>query len=108
MSRKRFDKENRHRSVTVGFRMSPQEAEELNAKVALSGLSKQDYIINSLLKHEIRVVCGKRVARQMKMYLEAILEELQFLEEGTVPKEEVMMPLQHVLETLNKEDEQIE
>ena len=69
MSEKRLDAKNRWRNVVVAFRMSPEEAQELNVKVALSGLSKQDYIIQCLLKHEVRVVAGKKVARKMEMYL---------------------------------------
>ena len=45
MSEKRLDAKNRWRNVVVAFRMSPEEAQELNVKVALSGLSKQDYIM---------------------------------------------------------------
>ena len=45
MSEKRLDAKNRWRNVVVAFRMSPEEAQELNVKVSLSGLSKQDYII---------------------------------------------------------------
>ena len=63
MSEKRLDAKNRWRNVVVAFRMSPEEAQELNVKVSLSGLSKQDYIIQCLLKHEIRVVGGMKVAK---------------------------------------------
>lgn len=102
MSERRVDKCNRYRCINVGFRLSPEEAEELNVKVALSDLSKRDYIVDCLLKHEIRVVCGIKVTKTMKMYLEAILEELQFMEEGAVPKEELLTTLQHVLEILER------
>ena len=105
MSEKRVDRKNRWRNVVVAFRMSPEEATELNVKVAVSGMSKQDYLIHCCLQHEIRVVCGRKVARQMQMYLEAILEELQFLEEKDSLGEEVLTPLRHILEILNKEDE---
>ena len=105
MSEKRMDKKNRWRNVVVAFRMSPEEAEELNTQVALSGLSKQDYLIKCCLQHEIKVVCGRKVARQMQMYLEAVLEELQFLEEGQVPQEELLTPLVHIIEILNKSEE---
>lgn len=44
MSEKRLDAKNRWRNVVVAFRMSPEEAQELNVKVSLSGLSKQDYL----------------------------------------------------------------
>lgn len=105
MSEKRMDKKNRWRNVVVAFRMSPEEAVELNTQVALSGLSKQDYLIKCCLQHEIKVVCGRKVARQMQMYLEAVLEELQFLEEGQVPEEELLTPLLHIIEILNKSEE---
>lgn len=49
MSEKRVDKKKRWRNVVVAFRMSPEEAEELNVQVALSGLSKQDYLIKCCL-----------------------------------------------------------
>lgn len=105
MSEKKVDRCNRYRCINVGFRLSPEEAEELNVKVTLSGLGKREYIVDCLLKHEIRVVCGIKVARAMQMYLEAILEELQFLEEGAVPKEELVTSLQHVLEILERAED---
>lgn len=105
MSEKRMDKKNRWRNVVIAFRMSPEEATELNTQVALSGLSKQDYLIKCCLQHEIKVVCGRKVARQMQMYLEAVLEELQFFEEGQVPEEELLTPLLHIIEILNKSEE---
>ena len=43
MSAKNVDRHNRFRSITVGFRVSPEEQEELNRAVALSGLPKQEY-----------------------------------------------------------------
>lgn len=47
---------NRKRNVVVAFRMTPEEAQELNVQVALSGLTKQDYLIKCCLEHEIRVM----------------------------------------------------
>ena len=82
MSEKRLDAKNRWRNVVVAFRMSPEEAQELNVKVSLSGLSKQDYIIQCLLKHEIRVVGGMKVAKKVQVHLDTILEELQTLDEA--------------------------
>ena len=43
MSAKITDRHNRHRSITVGFRVSPEENEQINRAVALSGLPKQEY-----------------------------------------------------------------
>lgn len=107
MSEKRLDAKNRWRNVVVAFRMSSEEAQELNVKVALSGLSKQDYIIQCLLNHEVRVVVGKKVARKMEMYLEAMLEELQFLQDenmSDIDFDEMLMPLKHILTILKETD----
>lgn len=107
MSEKRLDAKNRWRNVVVAFRMSPQEAEELNVKVALSGFSKQDYIIQSLLKHEVKVVGGVKVARKVQIHLETMLEELQFLEEEKMADtdfDELLVPLKHILTILMEDD----
>lgn len=103
MSEKRLDAKNRWRNVVVAFRMSPEEARELNVKVALSGLSKQDYIIQCLLKHEIRVVGGMKVARKVRIHLDTILEELQSLNDSdrNVDVDELLIPLRHVLDILD-------
>ena len=41
MSAKNLDKKNRWRSVTVAFRVSPEEAYRLNMVAKTSGLTKQ-------------------------------------------------------------------
>ena len=43
MSAKAKDDHNRWRNKTVAFRMSPEEANQLDAFVQMSGLPKQDY-----------------------------------------------------------------
>lgn len=103
MSEKRLDVKNRWRNVVVAFRMSPEEAQELNVKVALSGLSKQDYIIQCLLKHEIRVVGGMNVVRKVRIHLDTILEELQSLNDSdrNVDVDELLVTLRHVLDILD-------
>ena len=104
MSEKGLDAKNRWRNVVVAFRMSPEEAQELNVKVSLSGLSKQDYIIQCLLKHEIRVVGGMKVAKKVQVHLDTILEELQTLDEADRDVEELLVPLKHVLDILQSDE----
>lgn len=104
MSEKRLDAKNRWRNVVVAFRMLPEETQELNVKVSLSGLSKQDYIIQCLLKHEIRVVGGMKVAKKVQVHLDTILEELQTLDEADRDVEELLVPLKHVLDILQSDE----
>ena len=49
MSAKNLDTHNRWRNKTVAFRVSPEENEQIDAAVRLSGLTKQDYITRRLL-----------------------------------------------------------
>ena len=44
MSQKNRDNKNRWRNKTVAFRVSPEEDEQIETAVRLSGLTKQDYI----------------------------------------------------------------
>lgn len=43
MSAKNVDRHNRFRSITVGFRVSSEENEQLNWAVDLTGIPKQEY-----------------------------------------------------------------
>ena len=53
MSAKNLDNHNRWRNKTVAFRVSPEEDEQLEIAVRLSGLTKQDYITQ---KHQTKMV----------------------------------------------------
>ena len=55
MSAKNLDTHNRWRNKTVAFRVSPEENEQIDAAVRLSGLTKQDYITKRLLCRDVVV-----------------------------------------------------
>ena len=67
---------------------------------------KTDYIIQCLLKHEIRVVGGMKVAKKVQVHLDTILEELQSLDEADrgIDVEELLVPLKHVLDILQSDE----
>ncbi len=76
MSEKNVDIKGRFRSVTVGFRMSPEEADLLNRLVKISGMNKQDYLIDRALQTEITVISNPRVYIGLKRELTKLCEEL--------------------------------
>ena len=49
----------RKRSMTLAFRVSPEEAAQIEARIAVSGLQKQEYLIESLLHNRINIRFGK-------------------------------------------------
>jgi len=77
MSTKNRDRQQRWRCVTVGFRMSKEESDQLNRLVALSGMTKQDYIIDRLLNRAVVVVGNPRVHKALKDQMTDILQELE-------------------------------
>ncbi len=77
MSVKRKDDKNRWRNKTIAFRVSPEENDLINTQVALSGLSKQDYILKRLLCKEIVVQPNPRVYKALKDKLDEVLTELR-------------------------------
>ena len=67
-----LDKQGRWRNKTVSFRMSKEEVTLLDNLVALSGLTKQDYIIKRLLCKDIVVVGNTRVYKALKNHIEQL------------------------------------
>ena len=80
ISKKALDTYNRWRSKTIAFRISPEENELLNKCVALSGQTKQSYIINKLLNKDVVVVGNPRVHAALKKQMIEICDELRRIE----------------------------
>ena len=88
MSAKNVDRHNRFRSITVGFRVSPEEQEELNRAVALSGLPKQEYCYRKCMGREVVGQPNPRVHKALKTQMTAIRAELERIAAGgSVPDE---------------------
>lgn len=90
MSAKNLDKKQRFRSKTVGFRMSHEENVELDRLISLSGMTKQDYIIDRLQNKEIIVNPNPRVFKALKIEITSLTMELKRLSEVSKDKEELL------------------
>ena len=90
MSAKNVDKHNRFRSITVGFRVSPEENEQINRAVALSGLPKQEYCYRRCLNRDITVTPNPRVFKALIQNMTSILKELQRIGQGENPSPELL------------------
>ena len=87
MSLKNRDEHNRWRNKTVAFRVSPEEWEQIERYVQLSGLTKQDYITRRLINKEVVVQGNPRVLRNN---LANVLMELQRIENGSEVNDELL------------------
>ncbi len=101
MSAKNRDEKNRWRNITVGFRVSPEENEQINIAVALSGLPKQEYCYRRCLNREIVVQGNPRVYKALKNQLAAVLDELKRIEAGGEIRDELLANITLITRTLD-------
>ena len=100
MSAKSVDKHNRYRSITVGFRVSPEENEVLNAAVALSGLPKQEYCYRRCMNRDVVVQGNPKVYKALKDELKKVLIELERISNSNV-SDELLETIQLITTTLD-------
>ena len=107
MSAKARDEHGRWRSRTVSFRMSEQEINDLHLMVALSGLTKQDYIIRKLLNRDVVVNGNPRVFKALKDSMADVYSELRRIGSGQEPSAELLETIRTIsvfLEKMTKEE----
>ena len=98
---KSLDNKGRWRNVIISFRMSPQERDDLNVRVKLSGLTKQDYIIKRLSERDIVVQPNTRVYKALRNQMTKILEELQRIDNGADIDSDLLEIIQIRAQTYN-------
>lgn len=96
-----LDYKGRWRNHTVAFRVSDEESKLLNDLVALSGLTKQDYITRRLLCRDVVVQGNPRVYKALKNQIAVIYEELKRLEVCSPDNDELLYTLQVIAITLD-------
>ena len=101
MSAKNRDEHNRWRNITVGFRVSPEENEQINIAVALSGLPKQEYCYRRCMNRDIVVQGNPRVYKALRNQLAAVLDELKRIESPRDLSDELMDNIELITRTLD-------
>ena len=101
MSLKNTDSKNRWRNKTVAFRVSPEEDEQIETAVRLSGLTKQDYITRRLQCRDVVVQGNPRVYKALRNELAAVLDELRRIEAGGGVTDELLTTIDLITMTLD-------
>ena len=98
---KNLDYKGRWRNKTVGFRVSEEEAKLIDTQVALSGLTKQDYIIRRLQCRDVVVQGNPRVYKALRNQMADIYEELKRLERCSEANDELLYTIQMIAKIMN-------
>lgn len=100
MSEKNLDAKGRWRNVTIAFRVSPAENEDINRRVQLSGLTKQEYLTRCCQNREVIITGNPRVFKAMKSQLKLLNEELCRIDAGTSVDNDLLDTIRFVTEVL--------
>ena len=97
---KNLDYKGRWRNKTVAFRVSEEEAKLIDKCVALSGLTKQDYIVRRLQCRDVVVQGNPRVYKALRNQMMEIYMELKRLEKYDGENEELLYTIQMIAEIM--------
>ena len=100
MSLKNRDNKNRWCNKTVAFRVSPEEDEQIEVAVRLSGLTKQDYITRRLLCRDVVVQGNPRIYKALRDQLTAVLDELRRIGTGEPVSDELLETIELITVTM--------
>ena len=105
---KKKNEKNRKRSVIVNFRVTPEEKQLIDERIALSGLARAEFFINSCMRQKIVTFGNVRTFGEIKRKLAGIDRHLQQIEKSEELDIEVPESLRMVLEMfdgLEREDD---
>ena len=69
--------DNRTRSKTISFYVTPEEYTELQARIKVSGMPKGEYFIQSLLYQRIEIYVGKYQSDRLALEFKRLREMLE-------------------------------
>ena len=81
---------NRERSKTIAFRVTPEVDEQINLIVAASGMTKQDYITSKLLDLEVTAVPSTYTSTALRDEMREVCKQLNRVRSGCEPSDRLM------------------
>lgn len=93
---------NRKRPVTIAFRVTVLEAQRINQRVKISGLSRRKYFMNTFLGQKIELIGGCFESNRLASELKKIRMKLEMLEVNSTQLEETIDECHALLSELSK------
>lgn len=105
---------NRLRNQTVCFRATPEERQQIEARITVSGMPKGQYYIQSLLHQPINIIVGKYQSDRLSLEIRRLRERMDELNHiDPYERNEVLTDCKALLEQLaelmenNRQEEKI-
>ena len=90
----------KHKNNTISFRVSERERAEIEAKIKVSGMNKQDYFIRSCIYNKVCVVGKKEVIYQLVDELQILNEDIKQVMEQ-LEEQEITISNEGIVELKN-------
>jgi len=98
---KKKNEKNRKRSVIVNFRVTPEEKQFIYERIALSGLPRAEFFIQSCIHQKVITFGNVKTFDAIKKKLLVIDEHLQTISKSEELDIEVLESLRMILEMFN-------
>lgn len=98
---KKKNEKNRKRSVIVNFRVTPEEKQFIDERIALSGLPRAEFFIQSCIHQKVITFGDVKTFDAIKKKLLVIDEHLQTISKSEELDIEVLESLRMILEMFN-------
>ena len=105
---KKKNEKNRKRSVIVNFRVTPEEKKLIDERIALSGLPRAEFFIQSCMQQKVITFGNVKTFDAIRKKLLVIDEHLQAVEKSEELDLKILESLRMILEMfagLEREDE---
>ena len=105
---KKKNEKNRKRSVIVNYRVTPEEKQLIDERIALSGLPRAEFFIQSCMQQKVITFGNVKTFDAIRKKLLVIDEHLQAVEKSEELDLEILESLRMILEMfagLEREDE---
>lgn len=97
-SKKKKDEHARVRNQILNFRTTPEERKKIEDRIALSGLTKSEFLIQSCMNQKIVVHGNVKVFAEINKQLSAIMEHITSTDFPNNLDDEILENLRTILE----------
>ena len=105
----RYQDHNRTRNKTVSFRLTPEEYRQMEERIKITGLPKNEFMIRSMLEQHISIRAGKFESDRLSLEVRRLknaLKEVQTPEEAVNLLLECRALMEQLLQITNAEKEE--
>ena len=99
----RNKEKNRKRNRILNFRVSEEEYDLINKKIEVSGLKKQDYFLQMLLNHEVKLVSDYRLSDNIAKEISQLAKVIKKFGKLNDDEADVLIYVLEIYEEIKKE-----